>query len=287
MWAKYNIDANVARRAYRPLGTHFIYRGFVELDDWQGYQFSKYSPSYLISNEMLSEIVKWWACPENKTALAVCGGGDMPLMLAGAGAKSVDVFDISIHAYFVMRVKMHMMKNNFSIQKYYNVLESLSGCPCLFSSYGRWDVVRDTFADNNDKYILNYLENMRGCNIFGAYCMNKMFFMSDSEYNAAKSRVPKYFNFMWSDLYELPGRINGKKYDVIYLSNVLGYANGAKQIYNIINKLSSNLNDDGIMIVDTLASKNKIISDLLKSDKRFKYDFCCDTVYMHAYPKTR
>ena len=110
MWAKYNIDANVARRGYHALGTHFIYRGFVGLDDWQGYQFSKYSPSYLISNEMLSEIVKWWACPENKTALAVCGGGDMPLMLMGAGAKSVDTFDISIHAYFVMRVKMHMMK---------------------------------------------------------------------------------------------------------------------------------------------------------------------------------
>ena len=284
MWAKYNIDANVARRAYRPLGHMFIYRGFF---DKQSSQFSKYSPSYLISNEMLSEIVKWWACPENKTALAVCGGGDMPLMLAGAGAKNVDVFDISIHAYFVMRVKMHMMKNDFSIQKYYDVLESLSGCPCLFSSYSRWDVVRDTFSDNNDKYILNYLENMRGCNIFGAYRMNKMFFMSDSEYNAAKSCMPKYFNFIWSDLYELPGRINGKKYDVIYLSNVLGYANGAKQIYNIINKLSSNLNDDGIMILDTLVSKNKIISDLLKSDKRFKYDFCCDTVYMHAQPKAR
>ena len=75
--------------------------------------------------------------------------------------------------------------------------------------------------------------------------------------------------------------------DTIYLSNVLLYANSAKQIYNIINKLSSNLNDDGIMIVDTLASKNKIMYDLLKSDERFKYDFCCDTVYMHAQPKAR
>ncbi len=238
MWQKYNLNSNIARRGYDADGRY----NFSVSD------FSSYSPAYLGSNENVDAIINY-LLPRGKSALSVVGSGDMPLMLSAYGATKVDTFDISVNAYLVLQIKMYMLKNNFDMEHYNAVLQSLELNPDFHKSYG-WDVVQKTLQ--NDASVLNYLRDMCGYKIFGPLPVNPYWTMGNFQYAAMKYSVPQSYNFIWSDLYKLPERIRDKKYDIIYLSNIVQYAPNNDWTLDILSRLRKNLKQGGTIVLDSL-----------------------------------
>ena len=241
---KYNLNSNLARLEYDKRG---------ELRYLSG-RFSNYSPAYLKSNESVADIIDELN-PKNKTALSVVGSGDIPLFLSGYGARYVDVFDISVNAYIVLRMKIHMMENGFRMNSYNGVLNSLSG-KRKFTKQRAWNVLQDTFQQEPD--VLKYLNYMDGCGIFGAVPANPYWQMNRNEYAKIKKSVPHDYKFIWTDLYSLPKHIGRKKYDIIYLSNIVQYAGDDDVILDTVNKLRPHINKKGTIVLDAL---NPMYSD--------------------------
>ncbi len=235
MWQKYNLDSEMAKKCYTDE---------VRCKE----DFVAYSPAYLKSNESVSEIMNCLR-PQGKTALSVMGSGDIPLCLSAYGAKYVDTFDISINAYLVLRLKMHMLQKNVDKEHYDNVLNDLSG-EHKFTETEAWESVYDAFKD--DKDIMKYLYDMDGCTIWGMVPSNPYWKMENFQYDAIKYSLPKSYNFIWTDLYNLPTKIHGKKYDIIYLSNILQYAKCGDDILRVVNSLQPHLNNKGTIVLDSL-----------------------------------
>ncbi len=210
--------------------------------------FYKYSPAYLGSNENVDEIINY-LLPRGKSVLSVMGSGDMPLIFNAYGAAKVDTFDISINAYLVLRLKMHMLQKNVDKEHYDNVLNDLSGKQ-KFTETEAWKSVCDAFKD--DKDIMKYLYDMDGCTIWGMVPSNLYWKMGNFQYDAIKYSLPKSYNFIWTDLYNLPAKISGKKYDIIYLSNILQYAKCGDDILRVVNSLRPHLNNKGTIVLDSL-----------------------------------
>ncbi len=243
MWQKYDLNSKRAKQEYQHVSGKFgAYVYHNDLD------FSQYSPAYLASNENVGDIVGLLK-PAGKTALTVMASGDIPLFLSGYGARRVDTFDISINAYLVMRIKMNMLKSNFEYKSYKTVLDGLSDAPDFMNSVS-WDVVYDTFQAEPD--IMQYLRDMNGYGIFGAVPGNPYWNMGDAEYVRIKKFVPKSYKFIWTDLYKLPERIGNKKYDIIYLSNILQYAGDDSKIAKTVDTLQKHLNSRGVIVLDSL-----------------------------------
>lgn len=76
--------------------------------------------------------------------------------------------------------------------------------------------------------------------------------MKDFEYNGIKCSLPKSYKFIWSDLYNLPAKLPGRKYDIIYLSNILQYAEDGDVILGVVNDLRPHLKNGGTMVLDSL-----------------------------------
>jgi len=269
MWQKYKLDSNVARRKYMVDGS------YLNDDD-----FSAYSPAFLGSNENVPAIINYLQ-PQGKTALSVIGGADVPLFLSGYGAKHVDTFDISINAYLVMRIKMNMLGSNFEHKSYDIVLQGLSGNPNFMKSVS-WETVYDTFHD--DTGITKYLYNMNGCGIFGCLPGNPYWTMNDDEYTKIKQNIPVGYNFIWTDLYNLPQHIVGKKYDIIYLSNILQYAGSNQKILDIVNKLHKSLNPHGTIVLDSFTPIYEGEYEFLKNSRQ---NIICDANAASVFLKTR
>ena len=272
MWQKYDLNSNDAKQFYVDAGKA----------SWVGNScFYKYSPAYLSSNENVSEIINV-ILPRGKTALSVLGSGDMALCLSAYGARLVDTFDISINAYLVMRLKMHMLQQNIDKHRYESVLNDLSGKREFTKSYA-WEFIYDAFKD--DKDILKYLYDMDGCTIFGSVPGNPYWKMADFEFNGIKYSLPKSYNFTWSSLYDLPSKIKGKAYDIIYLSNILQYADNGDVILNTVKELRPHLNKNGTIVLDALnpmySDEYEFLNDKLNWAKTI-YSEAAGTVFLKA-----
>lgn len=93
---------------------------------------------------------------------------------------------------------------------------------------------------------------MDGCEIFGFVPVNRYWKMARGEYAKIKKSVPNDYKFIWTDLYSLPKHIGRKKYDIIYLSNIVQYESDNNQVSKITDKMQSHLNPNGVIVLDSL-----------------------------------
>lgn len=247
----YDINIDDARVGYRTDGDGSFSRVlFVEKSrklNPRGAAFSSYSPAYVSSNEQLQSIMQILK-PAGKNCLAIAGSGDAPLFLSAYGAQHVDTFDISYNARVVMDVKTYMLKNNFCFYDYVRVLRDIQTAPDVLNCLSRDVVVRAVTHDT-----LEYLHGMRKCRIFMHTSNGEIACFPDArEFVAMKQNVSGRYNFIWSDLFDLSGRITDKKYDIIYLSNVLQYVNATSDIVAVLNNMRTHLNANGVIVVDSL-----------------------------------
>lgn len=248
---QYDINVDDARIGYRTDGDGSFSRVlFVEKSrelNPRVAAFSSYSPAYMSSNEQLQSIMQMLK-PAGKTALAIAGSGDAPLFLGAYGARHIDTFDISYNARVVMDIKTYMLKNNFCFYDYVHILRDIQTAPDVLNCASRDVVVRAVTCET-----LKYLRGMRGCRIFMHTSNGEIACFPDStEFSAMKQNVRGRYNFIWSDLFDLSGRITDKKYDIIYLSNVLQYVNAVSDVVAVLNDMRPHLNAGGVIVVDSL-----------------------------------
>jgi len=257
MKQEYNVNIDYARLGYDTESNGLFNMGRLaaygaELNP-KFSSFAKYSPAYISTNENLPEIIKCLE-PKGKTALAIAGSGDMPLYLTAFGAKHVDTFDISFNAQIVMDVKTYMLKNKMYLCDYASVLRELKTKPDITKSKS-WDVISRALTADAQKY----LYAMRGCMLFTRSPNDMAVYIPDApDFHAMQESVHGRYNFIWSDLFDLSGIIQGQKYDIIYLSNVLQYVSQEQDIINVLNELRPNLNNGGTIVIDSLLQNGAV-----------------------------
>lgn len=282
---QYDINLNDARIGYKPDGD-FSRVLFVEKSrklNPRGAAFSSYSPAYVSSNEQLQSIMQILK-PAGKNLLAVAGSGDAPLFFSAYGAQHIDTFDISYNARVVMDIKTYMLKNKFKFYDYVHILRDVQTASDLLDC-ASGNVVMRAVTDGT----LDYLRGMRGCKIFMHTSNGEIAcFPNATEFAAMQQNVSGRYNFIWSDLFDLSGHILNKKYDIIYLSNVLQYVNAASDVTAVLNNMRTHLNADGVIVVDSLLQslasarhkKYKTVGDNISSWADLIYDKAAMTMFL-------
>ena len=181
--------------------------------------------------------------------LSVSGSGDHYLNLSSLGVDNIDSFDINKFSLYYLKLKRAAVKaldkNEFyeflgnnamlyydRVKKYLDI-ESLSFWNYYIGNYGinrgvqRSRLFIHSVLISRVKYNNIYLDN--------------------NNYNALRSKLLKEKNeeFIHSDIYMLPNRLH-KKYDFIFLSNIINYQKDRDKFSYFLESLYNNyLNDKG------------------------------------------
>ena len=177
-----------------------------------------------------------------------------------------------------------MLKNKFKFYDYVHILRDVQTTSDLLDC-ASGDVVMRAVTDGT----LDYLRGMRGCKIFMHTSNGEIAcFPNATEFAAMQQNVSGRYNFIWSDLFDLSGHILNKKYDIIYLSNVLQYVNAASAVTAVLNNMRMHLNTDGVIVVDSLLQslavarhkKYKTVGDNISSWADLIYDKAAMTMFL-------
>ncbi len=200
--------------------------------------FCKFSPAYTISNECLSEAMEILK-PQGKSVLTVAGSGDQAFFYKIYGALHVDTFDISYCAKVMMDVKTAAVQN-LRCGEYKKFLDSIESAAVNIPDVPEYKKISSDLSGD----VKDFMNDMRGV----AYRLNSSYnfnVMTARQYRKLRNSIKAPFNFIWSDIMELSGRLT-RKYDQVYLSNIFQY-NYHKKDENVklIQDLLMSLNDGG------------------------------------------
>lgn len=184
-----------------------------------GAYFAKYSSSYIVTNEDLRHALGFMP-PKTENALVVAASGDLPIFATLCGAKNVDTFDISYNAKVIMDIKTAAI-HTITYPEYKQLLRKMFWSDD-FTSIENMSYIIPQLPPAEQKYIAD----MRGYPL----CQNGLApddkqcptFLTSAEFYNLRKKLPKSFNFIWSDIRELGGKL-AKKYDFVHLSNILDY----------------------------------------------------------------
>ena len=199
--------------------------------------FGRFSPSYTVSNEHLSEAMAVLK-PKGKSVLTVAASGDQAFYYKIYGASYVDTFDISYCAQVIMNVKTAAIQNlNYS--RYKGFLDSIKYNSNDIMYVHEYPKISASVPDETKRFL-------------GVMCGQKYRFgfgynlnvPTAAQYKKLRARVSEPFNFIWSDFMSLSGHLT-RKYDQIYLSNIFQYNYDEKTNIQLIQDLLPSLNDGG------------------------------------------
>lgn len=224
------IDYNFVRSRYDGQTGNFLHTK-------NGDVFAAFSPAYLVSNEDLRSAMTVLQ-PRGADVLTVAASGDQPIFYKLYGANHVDTFDISYAAKVMMDVKTAAIRR-LDNRQYRQMLNGINTA-CGIADVPEYRIVQDLCPDDSQKFI----REMHGFEYYlrGGLWSETVPFAS--EYDVLKKSVNGNFNFIWTDLDSLAGRLN-KKYDQMYLSNILQYGCSLRRVARIANDLAESLNPHG------------------------------------------
>lgn len=225
------IDYKLARSRYDEKTGHFVPNGD------NGGDFAAFSPAYLVSNEDLRSAMNMLQ-PRGADVLTVAGSGDQPIFYKLYGANNVDTFDISYAAKVMMDVKTAAIQklNNGQYRQMLNGINTARG----IADVPEYKTIQSICPVDSQEFI----RKMHGVEYYmrgGLWSDSAPF---ASEYDVLKKSVNGNFNFIWTDLDNLAGRLN-TKYDQMYLSNILQYGCSVQRVSRIANDLADCLNPRG------------------------------------------
>lgn len=248
-----------------------------ELIQWKSYldifgalnnAFGPFSRIYSMTTENILEFINSVDC-QGKNVLTVTGSGDQAMNVILNGAKNITCFDINPITFCHLELKKEAIKalsleefiRFFNLDKRANDYSFLD--KNLFEKVAKnldsitldvFNYLYSSFDDTNDlykniyyrfDYDYEHLKNMSNYLTKDNY--NKLSnILNNGEYN---------INYIESDFMDLHNLLNGKKYDLILLSNISDYIDWMyinrplDNYYNDIIKLTDNLNPNGIMQV--------------------------------------
>lgn len=207
--------------------------------------FGEFSPAYTLSNEFLDEAMGFLK-PQGQSVLTVAGSGDQAFWYKLYGASHVDTFDISYCAQVVMNLKTCALQN-MNRDEYKKFTKSLRDADTEICDMPGYEKI----SDRLDRETKGFIDGMRGCRwrLNGGYILN---ILSESEYQNLQNTIRAPFNFIWSDVFDLSGRVTekyGRKYDQIYLSNIVQYNCTYEKLIKLITSLLPVLNDKGMIML--------------------------------------
>lgn len=204
--------------------------------------FSKYSPAYVLSNEHLAQVVAVLQ-PANKSVLSIAGSGDQPFYFKLHGAKHVDTFDISCASQAIMDLKTAAIQN-FSEKEYIGLLQKLLHEPDKIKFLPEFQMLHDKMPAQSASFI----NGMSGCKIVQKAVFDLENVPLKDEYSKLKGQLKKPFNFVWSDVDAISGKLT-QKYDIIYLSNVMQYDASLEHVFDVVASLLPHLNTNGRILL--------------------------------------
>lgn len=225
------IDYKLARSRYDEKTGLFVPNGD------NGGAFAAFSPAYLVSNEDLRSAMNMLQ-PHGVDVLTVAGSGDQPIFYKLYGANNVDTFDISYAAKVMMDVKTAAIQKLNSGQ-YRQMLDGINAARGI-ADVPEYKTIQSICPVDSQEFI----RKMHGVEYYlrGGLWPDSAPFAS--EYDVLKKSVNGNFNFIWTDLDNLAGRLN-KKYDQMYLSNILQYGCSVRRVSRIVNDLADCLKPHG------------------------------------------
>lgn len=239
----------------------------IESGQEQGYENTFYSSIYMFTTENIKGVVRALKV-EAKSILTVSSSGDHLFNMLLMGAKNIETYDINIFAkyyYYFKEAAIKALDYNefldfffprpFSFKKkhfdnktfFERVLPNISNEEAkefwriLFTRYSGKTLYesalfhskrysRETYKASND-----YLENREN-------------------YQALKRKLKDYnYTFYWTNILANPSNIPDKKYDILYLSNILDSIKGKtklesfQKLKEIIASLKKFISPNGIL----------------------------------------
>ena len=207
--------------------------------------FKEYDRVYPYTTEIISGYMSD-SC--GKTVLSVIGSGDHYLNLICKGAKEIDSFDINRLAIYFLSLKKAAIKalskreffefmTNNSIKHYHKIRPFLN-----MNSLKFWDY----YVNNLSRYGGIQSTRLFHLRTNGDEYLNSNFYMSDNGFELLKNNIFNHKNeeVYAVDIYSLTSLLN-KKYDSIYLSNIVSYQKNKERFKNLVLDLFNYLNNDG------------------------------------------
>lgn len=275
--------------------------------DFDNIDLKRYQPIYLFSNENIKGITNNISFFE-KEVLTVCSSGDQIFNMLLAGAKVVDSFDINIFTKYFYYLKeaailtlsykefleffisSKMLKKNkvFSKKLFSKIKNNIRNKESRIF----WDYLFDIYDGKNIYYSNLFILNGYSKN---NYIECNSYLNNEDNYNKLKEYLLSYqlsFNRIDISL-DVSQKSLDKKYDIIYLSNILDTLEVAneikyvKKIKEIVLNFKKNLYKDGIIGVcylfcylddywyesDRSNLKSKIIRDTYFDDDYSYHEF--------------
>ena len=190
--------------------------------------FGKYDDVYFWTNEQLSKYKVYDL--SNKNVLTITSSGDHMLYAILNNAKEVDCFDVNFLCKFLATLKVAMIKA-FSYDDFFKYMDTLFN--------------KGVLSEHNNKKIFDFLEpylKPLEINFWRSYVdfineneSNCMFLKND--YHCRKKNNPYYkkenydilktkinncnISYYDMDIINIKEKLNNKKYDVIFLSNII------------------------------------------------------------------
>lgn len=249
-----------------------------------GKQFEKIYP---FSNENIAACLPHFNL-QGKDCLTVLGSGDQALDFAYHGAKTIDTFDINPLTKYYFYLKKAALMSNISYQEYINFFCFKEYLQYLDKNWNAFN--EETFnklvpylKDDNyifwftlfDTFDFNPVEIRESNGLFTSdefshqVLSQSIAYLNEKNYYKLKEKASSInINFLNSNIKDLEPKIT-KKYDFIYLSNIIQYTdtmyekniliavsenrrNGLESYKNTIKKLEKNLKENGQIIAGYL-----------------------------------
>ena len=207
-------------------------RSFSKYDN----NFGRFSPTYTVSNERLSEAMEVLK-PRGKSVLTVAASGDQAFFYKINGASHVDTFDISYCAQVMMNVKTAAVQT-LDYTGYKEFLKSIKSANTDIMSVSKFPKISVALSQD----VKRFLNAVRGQKYrLGGTNFNPM---TAAQYKKLRAGVNVPFNFIWSDVMSLSGHLT-QKYDQMYMSNIFQYNCDKDKNVKLIQDLLPFLNDGG------------------------------------------
>ena len=259
--------------------------------------FYKYSPIYPYSNEGLSILFSALNL-EEKELLSVAGSGDHALYAYHNGAKNVDLFDIDVLSKYYYYFRMWVIKylnvfyfddlideeeKNYIKSKCNNIDKVSSIINNTYSIKKETELFKYLLSQvkpvsDDEKMAYEYWEMVLKKSITMwksgiGYFFRNILCRGDtnkknnlSDLTVIKRRISNnnfiFYNF---DIYEENLKIS-KKYDVLFVSNILEYATYRNEVNIFKNNVYNLLNDDGILVLSNVRDELHYVKRLLLKD---------------------
>ena len=230
---------------------------------------------YLRSNENL-DILFSKINVKKKKVLTVGSSGDQAIYSLYNGAKEVDLIDANILTKVFVELKIAAVKTLDEIS-YHNFMNRLIDKNTAkyyrkFSYLLTKDVqiFWDQIFLNADKQIIEKFSDL----FVRSNTLNDSELYEGEEYLKLQSffNLNDYrLNYIFADFKDFPKKANGK-YDLILLSNVKTYIETTKDFFKTTKELyDKNLNENGLIQIDTSVNKIFKLDDYVKKFKAKKY----------------